>query len=381
MPHIAVVTTSFPGEKPGSEAAGSFVSDFTEELAKHVQITVLAPGLQAGQQDRSHYAVRRFMVPNLPLSVLSPSHVTHWPRILQVLRSGQSALFDIVEHSTIDHILALWALPSGYWAWRVSQARGVPYSVWVLGSDIWSLGKVPVVRGVLKSVLRNSSLCYADGLELAAQVERLSGVNCHFLPSSRSLIEKPYDERVSSGPPYRLAFLGRWHANKGIDILLNALRLLDDYDWKNIESVRIAGGGGLESLVRKLGDALGASHRPVTVEGYKDKEAAIELLRWTDYVLIPSRMDSIPVIFSDAMQLSRPVIVAPTGDLPKLVDNYGVGIVSKDHSPQAFADAIKQATQSQPDSYTGGLKKAARNFALQETAKRVVKELQHISNY
>ncbi len=381
MPHIAVITTSFPGGKPGSEAAGSFVCDFTDELAKHARVTVLAPGLRDDVQGDSEYSVRRFTVPSLPLSLLRPTNVTHWPRILQVLHSGQAALFDIVEHTSVDHIFALWALPSGYWARRVLQAHGVPYSVWVLGSDIWSLGKVPVVRGVLKSVLRNSSLCYADGLELAAEVERLSGVNCHFLPSSRSLIEKPYVERVSSGRPYRLAFLGRWHANKGIDILLNALRLLDDYDWKNIESVRIAGGGGLESLVRELGGALGASHRPVTVEGYKDKEAAIELLRWTDYVLIPSRMDSIPVIFSDAMQLSRPVIVAPTGDLPKLVDNYGVGIVSKDHSPQAFAEAIKQATQSQLDSYTGGLKRAARNFALQETAKRVVKELQHTSNY
>jgi hypothetical protein len=48
MPHIAIVTTSFPGEKPGSEAAGSFVSDFTEELAKHAQVTVLAPGLEEG---------------------------------------------------------------------------------------------------------------------------------------------------------------------------------------------------------------------------------------------------------------------------------------------------------------------------------------------
>ncbi|MCZ6717730.1 MAG: glycosyltransferase family 4 protein [Gammaproteobacteria bacterium] len=381
MAHIAVITTSFPGEKPGSEAAGSFVRDFTEELAKHVQVTVLAPGLQEELQDSSHYTVRRFTAPNLPLSLLRPGNVTHWPRILQVLRSGQIALSDIVEHASIDHIFALWALPPGYWAWRMLRTHGVPYSVWVLGSDIWSFAGVPVIRSVLKTVLRNSSRCYADGFELGAEVERLSNVSCHFLPSSRSLGDRIYDEQVSSVPPYRLAFLGRWHANKGIDVLLNALRLLDDSDWKKIESVRIAGGGRLESLVRDLGNALHASHHPVMIEGYKDKEAAIELLTWADYVLIPSRKDSIPVVFSDAMQLSRPVIVAPAGDLSMLVDDYGVGIVSEDSSPQAFAAAIKQATQSQPDSYKDGLKKAASNFALEETAKRVITELLQTSNY
>ncbi len=42
--------------------------------------------------------------------------------------------------------------------------------------------------------------------------------------------------------PYRLAFLGRWHPNKGTDLLLDALHQLRDEDWHRIEAVRIAGG-------------------------------------------------------------------------------------------------------------------------------------------
>ncbi|MPT43185.1 MAG: glycosyltransferase [Klebsiella sp.] len=61
-----------------------------------------------------------------------------------------------------------------------------------------------------------------------------------------------------------------------------------------------------------------------------------------DCLLIPSRIESIPVVFSDAMKLGRPVVSMPVGDLPQLVGS-GVGILARQVSSQAFASATVAA--------------------------------------
>jgi hypothetical protein len=42
MLHVALVTTSYPDQQPGSEAAGSFVEDFAHALSEHARVTVIA---------------------------------------------------------------------------------------------------------------------------------------------------------------------------------------------------------------------------------------------------------------------------------------------------------------------------------------------------
>ncbi|WP_237582769.1 hypothetical protein, partial [Salmonella sp. hn-h4] len=74
-----------------------------------------------------------------------------------------------------------------------------------------------------------------------------------------------------SQPPYRLLFLGRWHPNKGVDLLLDSLAMLRDEDWQAIERVEIQGGGPMEGLVRERVAALYEARRPVEVGGFLDK--------------------------------------------------------------------------------------------------------------
>ena len=375
MPHIAVVTTSFPGQKPGSEAAGSFVCDFTDELAKHAQVTVLAPGLRDDVQEGSRYSVRRFMVPRLPLSLLRPTNVTHWPSILQVLRSGQDALSDVVAHHSIDHIFALWALPSGHWARRVFLTRGIPYSVWVLGSDMWSLRNIPIVRGALRAVLRESRYRFADGRGLARDVEALAGCGCQFLPSAR-YFDITAEKALSVHPPYKLAFLGRMHPNKGVDLLLDALSRLSDEDWTKVSAVKVAGGGPLEAKVNECVLGLQRLGRPVTLCGYLDKSKAQELITWADWLLLPSRVESIPVVFSDAMMCQCPIISTPVGDLPSLIDDYHVGIYSSEISAVAYVSAIRSALQRSPVEFKDGMKAVSQEFDISRVAELFVERVQ-----
>lgn len=368
MKRVLLVTTSFPASVPGSEAAGGFVADFAAALARHASVSVLAPSTAAGSVRNGEVDVVRFRVPRLPLSLLSPFHIGDWGAIARTLRGGAAACDRAVAELRPDHVLALWALPSGHWARRASRRHRIPYSVWALGSDIWSLGRLPVVRSLLRSVLKGADALFADGEGLCAEVQKLSGRPCEFLPSARQMSMGA--RKGGHGPPYRLAFLGRWHPNKGVDLMLQSLESLGDGDWSRIDELRIAGGGPLADSVLAQAGRLRARGRPVSTLGYLDREAAAALLSWADFLLIPSRVESVPVVFSDAMQCRCPVVVCPVGDLPSLVGRFKVGIVADAVTSAAFGQAVQRAVGGSPEDFRTGMDAAAAAFSIDRIAHR-----------
>ncbi len=376
-PALVLVTTSFPISGDGSEAAGSFVSDLAEELAKHVPVRVVAPGrLAAREQWSPGVEVFRYAAPSKPLSTLKPWQLGD---IVRVILGGARATRDAVSAGPTAHMLALWALPSGEWARRVSRATGVPYSVWTLGSDIWTLGRIPLIRSLLRRVLRQAHTCYSDGLKLADDTRRIAGREVTFLPSTRR-IESSQVRTLRNKPPYRLLFLGRWHTNKGIDLLLDALDLLDADDWSRISVVQILGGGSLDLHVREHAEKLRAKGRSVEVGGFVAKPEAESAIDSADWVLIPSRIESIPVVFSDAMKLGRPVICNPVGDLQRLLDDYLVGVCSSSVDAAGFASAIRAGLSSDANSHAAAIASAASLFSLDDSVVPKVVGLYALSN-
>lgn len=367
---IVLVTTSFPISGDGSEAAGSFVSDLAEELAKHVPVRVVAPGRSTVREQWSPgVEVFRYAAPGKPLSTLK---LWQLGDIARVLRGGARATRDAVNAGPTAHMLALWALPSGEWARRVSRASGVPYSVWTLGSDIWTLGRIPLIRNLLRRVLQQGHACYSDGLKLAEDTRRIAGREVAFLPSTRR-IDARRERPLADTPPYRLLFLGRWHPNKGVDLLLDALDLLDDADWSLIAGVEIHGGGPLESLVRERVASLQVRGRPVEAGRFLAKQEAEAAILRADWVLIPSRIESIPLVFSDAMKLDCPVVCMPTGDLPALIANEPrCGVIASNISSASFAAALSIALLQAPATLSSGMILRAKRFGLENVARRIL---------
>lgn len=367
---ILLVATSFPEAADGSEAAGAFVADFAQELARHVAVSVLAPGKGNGVARHGDVEIHRFGVPRLPLSLLKAANPLDWRSIFTTLSAGQRALDALTATRSFDHILALWALPSGYWARR----SPVAYSTWALGSDIWSLGRIPVVRSVLARVLGHAQLRFADGVALAREVSAICGQPCLFLPSSRTMA-MPRGQALLATAPYKLVFLGRFHPNKGVDLLLDSLSLLADADWQAVASIRIAGGGPLQSDVERAVARLREQGRPVVLEGYKNREEAQELLAWGDMVLIPSRVESIPVIFSDAMQAGKPVIATPVGDLLELITSHQVGAVAGAIAAASYAQLLKSSALEAAAQLAPNTGEVARLFSVANSVRLLLSSL------
>ena len=374
--HVVLVTTSYPDSQSGSEAAGGFVADFAQQLARHVRVSVVAATAAAPSvRTEGSVETHRFSVRRWPLSLLRPYHPADWWPIVATLREGQKTLREVVETNRPDYILALWALPSGHWAKSMLRQFGIPYGIWALGSDIWSLGRVPILRSYLRAVLKGATHRYADGLQLGNDVQEISGLPCEFLPSARSL-PKLEVANVAASPPYRIAFLGRWHPNKGVDIFLESLSILSPEDWARVAEVRIHGGGPLEAEVRGMAGELRALGHPVSVGGYLDTAEATELIAWSDYLMLPSRVESIPVVFSDAAQLGRPLVATPVGDLPRLFDQHEFGILAAGAEAGAFASALKRALDTPPSRFQSSLAAAAEEFDIAAIVARFAQQLE-----
>lgn len=369
-PALVVVTSSFPIGGDGSEAAGSFVVDLVEELAKHIEVRVVAPGRgNARERWSESVVVHRYAAPSRPLSTLKPWRPNDVGWIARVLQGGLQATRAAAGDGA-THFLALWGLPCGEWVRRVARETDTEYSVWLLGSDVWSLGRVPVLHGLLAGVIKQARHAYADGYKLGEDARRIGKRPIEFLPSTRK-IELTDVPPSRTEPPYRLLFLGRWHPNKGIDLLLDALELLDDADWQRISAVDILGGGPMEPLVRAKVRTLSAAGRPVQAGGFVSKPEAERAIVRADRVIIPSRIESIPVVFSDAVKLGRPVVATPVGDLLRLVSE-GCGLVCDSTSPQAIAATLQRAIRDTVVR-AESLAEVAERFSIREVALRVVR--------
>ena len=344
---VLVITTSYPLARDGSEAAGAFVSDFAAELATHLPTRVVGPG-RSETVETGQIPIWRFDAGSKPLSLLNPGNPLDWLAILRTLRSLRRQVTEACADGRVKHIIALWVLPSGWVARSAASKHGISYSVWALGSDVWSLGRIPLVRRALANVGASAALAFADGLQLARDAEALCGRRFEFLPSSRKLIGARTQTRRLS-PPYRLLFLGRWHPNKGIDLLLDALCQLNDHDWAHIDSVHIAGGGPLRASVESFVARLQEAQRPLQLSGFLGQDSAEHALAQCDYVIIPSRKESIPVVFSDALHYGCRIVATPVGDLPHLINSHDVGVVAKDVSATALVEAISTAVRMRFD--------------------------------
>lgn len=82
---------------------------------------------------------------------------------------------------TRNAVLALGAVPAGIWASYLRSRTGVQGSIWCLGADIWTYGRLPILRYAVRGVLRYGKLIFADGKELVREAEALSGRGWIFL--------------------------------------------------------------------------------------------------------------------------------------------------------------------------------------------------------
>jgi len=207
-----------------------------------------------------------------------------------------------------------------------------------LGSDIYGWAKYPLLRGLIKRILRHADGLFADGIDLGNRVHTLAGRPCAFLPSVRPLTEDVPATTVEVDPTRtNFLFVGRWEKIKGVDVLIEAMKLLR---YAGVAAhLYIVGKGSLKGFLEQKIRAYSLTDMvflredvpTATLRGY---------LQQCDCLVIPSRSDSIPLVFSEGLQAAIPMIVSATGDLATLVQRFALGYVIPPGDPGQLNQAL-----------------------------------------
>ncbi len=115
---------------------------------------------------------------------------------------------------------------------------------------------------------------------------------------------------------YTLLFVGRVDGEKRIDLLLQALKLIDRDDIQ----LAVAGRGAAEGALRKLAQDLNLGDR-VRFTGYIPDADLPGLLNSVDVFAMPSEAELLSIASLEALSCGRPILAANSQALPELVDH------------------------------------------------------------
>lgn len=147
----------------------------------------------------------------------------------------------------------------------------------------------------------------------------------------------------------RLLFFGLLRKDKGIEVLLNAIKLT-----KPGAFFIIAGSNRTKedlNLLRYNDTEYGAFIE--VNEGYISENKKEQYYNNTDFILIPfgkSHIESSGVFF-DAVAYRRPIIASEVGDMADYIKQYNLGYLCKPEDPQSLAEAIEKSQHCTQEEY------------------------------
>jgi len=347
--NVQIITSSYPAFKgdPGG-TAGLFVQSFASELAAQGHTVIVQP-IARKQSYQTEAGVVIEPIPwwggDQELASMNFFNPFNCLIFLKFFCDGKKCTQAVHQKYNIDRTLCMWIIPCGIFGYWIKKKLNKEYDVWALGSDVWKVRKIPFLgKYWIKKIAQNATGVFADGLQLAGDVKEITQKDCQFLPSTRQLPE-PEGDLVPFDPvdTCHMLFVGRYHKNKGPDLLIEAIAAIKREERASLK-VHFFGAGPLESSLKEMCTRFQLNDI-ITINGPINDQTLSNYLSRVSFLIIPSRIESIPLIFSDAMQVNTPVISTPVGDLTKLVTNNQCGLVCEEIRAQSLAKSIQKAIE------------------------------------
>jgi len=338
---ICILTSSYPLNKEDRIQA-PFAVDFARILVERGHRVFIYTQNREGERewvvDGAEVRWFNWMMSKRRISELSPFNPFDILRILSLIRNGRRELSGFIKENGIDFCLALWVVPSGYFAYHAYRKIGTPYIVWALGTDINKYGTFPIVKSVMKKIIANALEVYADGFELSEKIERLFRRQCHFLTSARKLPNNEKCVKIDSGQ-YNFLFVGRLERVKGADVLIEATASLIKDNFR--AKLYVVGDGPLRGYINKK-IKEGNLYQNVILLGTLSDEELVSVFRKCNCVVIPSRSESIPLVLSEALYFDKDLIVTDVGDMGYLAREYRIAEVVPSQNASKLKEAMKR---------------------------------------
>lgn len=343
--NLVVVSHLYPGRL--SQTAGSFVHNQVRFLAQHCSLQVVAPvpwfplpgcGRWSSYRDVPTTECRD------DIDVLHPRY-----RLLpgrwwfsRAWRAYRRAISSAVPDRP-DLVHAHCAYIDGLAAAEYARQQRCPLVLTVHGNDVKHLpDEHPRLRARVSQALQRADAVIAVSAQLAERVEELgadpgrvrvipNGVDCE--------IFRPKGRRYPGESGWRLVYVGRFQAAKGIGVLLQALSRLRGAG--RTVDLELIGGAPATGTAAGFAAEAGAL-------GLQDHVRFVDEIPWTalperlsqaDIFVLPSFSEGLPLVLLEAMACGLPLVATRCGGPEEIVTD-DVGVLVDVGDPDQLAAAI-----------------------------------------
>jgi glycosyltransferase involved in cell wall biosynthesis len=325
-PRLLVLASTYPARL--GDGTPQFVRDLATVEALSYQTTVLVPSVPdgAGREVDGALQVRRFryfprrwedLADGAILENLR-SRKSRWAQVLPLFLAEVLAIRRQTRAAKPDVMHVHWLIPQGLAA--LIAAPNVPKVVTTLGGDVYGL-RDRVSRSLIRAVLHNADAVTTMNSDMRDRLVALGA-------DPATTVVLPMGADVSAIRPLaaaverrtgRILFVGRLVEKKGVSVLLQALRLLDESGY----DLHLVGDGPLRAQLAAEASGLGASFvGALGREALAAEYGAASIAVFPSVAAASGDQDGLPVALLEAMSTGCAIVAS---DLPGLRDAVGEG--------------------------------------------------------
>lgn len=325
----------------------SFSRDLHKELGKHgVEITVFTPHLPektSAFEECTETHIMRFpaweIVSNYPVPKYFPFF---WTRdFWQSFRSLWKIHPDVVISHTRFFNTSLLAL-------TYAKIRKIPLLHIEHGSSFVQSGNLLIStfarmydKTFGKLVLKNANKVIAISEEAKSFIEKLCpNIHCHIIHRGFDTSTVDLIAEDSKNPKkqniVRLLYIGRLVRGKGVHVLFEALKNVQEKNWE----LFIVGDGPERVSLERLAEDF--SRNTIRFFGEKNWEEGISLLKTADIFINPSFTEGLPTTLAEAALCGKASIATDAGGTKELFTKASKHLLIPIHNPIILAEKISQ---------------------------------------
>jgi glycosyltransferase involved in cell wall biosynthesis len=348
-PTLLLLTSSFPCS-PTDETCG-YIRDFARSLAADFSVTVLAPPDRSAVQwpPDAFTLIRSGSV--VPASLDPFGAGSDFNHLAS--RSPITKLFSVVSLVCFlaraltlalkcDAVCSHWILPSGLVGALINRLLGKPHVVVEHSGALHLLARMRCGKQIARFVIGGADRVVTVSSDLKRKLSALypnAGKKIEIIPMGVSVPSGICEASLKPSPRVIL-FIGRLTEIKGLDVLLRAMRGLEDL------SLMVAGDGERRDEFEALARSLPVKARFI---GSINSSTRDHLLSICDIVVIPSRVladgrtEGMPVVCLEAMAAGRVVIASRVGGLAEVIVDGENGLLFEQSDRRMLREKLRLA--------------------------------------